>query len=263
MAVINPGDNTINESQVDGTELARRLERLYAVVHSQNSSQTRPPAVTEGGLWSKPVTGGFDVMLFDGTNDVKIGSVVNGTVPPVGLLSADAGNYSRLGSDQKVYTPTPTAPDLSAYETAATADAKYVNIGGDAMTGNLSAVQITASTALNVNTSDYRVVPAIATGAGHFTVASHATQHRMMLQSGYIPAGGQGNVPITFPIAFSNTPALYSLMDGTPGDDSLLTMHVYGGSPTGATFGRRYSVNGGSVGPANQGFIWLAFGQVS
>lgn len=78
MAIINPGDNVINEAQVDGTELARRLERFYAAFHSQNSSTVRPPAIGAGGLWAKTVTGGFDVMLFDGTQDVKIGQAVNG-----------------------------------------------------------------------------------------------------------------------------------------------------------------------------------------
>jgi hypothetical protein len=137
MAIINPGDNVINESQVDGTELARRLERFYASFHSQNSSTARPPAIGAGGLWSKTVTGGFDVMLFDGANDVKIGSVINGTVMPQDLLSADVDNYSILGSDNKIYTPAPAVVDLSAYDTAAVAEAKYVNVTGDTMTGPL------------------------------------------------------------------------------------------------------------------------------
>jgi hypothetical protein len=79
MSIINPGDNTINETQVDGTELARRLERFYASFHSQNSSDVRPPAMAAGGLWARTVAGGFEVMLFDGTQDVKIGQAINGT----------------------------------------------------------------------------------------------------------------------------------------------------------------------------------------
>jgi hypothetical protein len=79
MSIINVGDAEINENQVDGTELARRLERLYSAFHSQNSNATRPPYVTAGGLWSKTVTGGFDLMIFDGTTDYKIGSVGNGS----------------------------------------------------------------------------------------------------------------------------------------------------------------------------------------
>jgi hypothetical protein len=79
MAIINPGDVPINENQVDGTELARRLERLYSAFHSQNSGAARPPSVTAGAIWSKTATGGFDVMMFDGTNDIKIGGISNGT----------------------------------------------------------------------------------------------------------------------------------------------------------------------------------------
>jgi hypothetical protein len=84
MAIIRAGDVPIDENFVDGTELSRRLERLYAAFHSQNSNESRPPAITAGGLWSKTITGGFDLMLFDGTDDVKIGSVFNGQVS-VGL----------------------------------------------------------------------------------------------------------------------------------------------------------------------------------
>lgn len=78
MSIINIGDTPINENQVDGTELARRLERLYLAFHSQNSNVTRPPYITAGGIWSKTINGGFELMLFDGAVDTKIGSVING-----------------------------------------------------------------------------------------------------------------------------------------------------------------------------------------
>jgi hypothetical protein len=95
MSIINAGDVPISESQVDGTELARRLERLYAAFHSQNSNATRPPFLTAGGLWSKTATGGFDLMLYDGSIDVKIGSVING-VPDfaAGALLKTGGTMS-------------------------------------------------------------------------------------------------------------------------------------------------------------------------
>jgi hypothetical protein len=99
MAIINPGDNVINETQVDGTELARRLERFYASFHSLNSSQSRPPALTAGGAWSKPVTGGFDLMMFDGTQDIKIGGVVNGQAQ---LPDSVDGTYVKLTGNQTV-----------------------------------------------------------------------------------------------------------------------------------------------------------------
>jgi hypothetical protein len=112
MAIINPGDVPINEGQVDGTELARRLERLYAVVHSQNSSASRPPAITPGGIWSKTVTGGFDVMVYDGTQDVKIGSVINGTPNfTVGALLTTGGTMSGeidMGNSKITNIDTPT-----------------------------------------------------------------------------------------------------------------------------------------------------------
>jgi hypothetical protein len=102
----------INEGQVDGTELARRLERLYAVVHSQNSSASRPPAITPGGIWSKTVTGGFDVMVYDGTQDVKIGSVINGTPNfTEGALLTTGGTMSGaidMGNSKITNIDTPT-----------------------------------------------------------------------------------------------------------------------------------------------------------
>ena len=116
MAIINPGDVPINEGQVDGTELARRLERLYAVVHSQNSSASRPPAITPGGIWSKTVTGGFDVMVYDGTSDIKIGSVINGQ-PSFGTIdNATITNGTMDGT-----AIGSTTPDTGVFTTA-TAD---------------------------------------------------------------------------------------------------------------------------------------------
>ena len=88
MATINAGDVPINENQVDGTELARRLERLYAAFHSQNSSASRPPAITPGALWAQTVGGSFDIMMFDGTNDIKIGGST-GNAGPQGPAGAD------------------------------------------------------------------------------------------------------------------------------------------------------------------------------
>lgn len=115
MAIINPGDNIIDEDVVDGTELARRLERFYASFHSQNSSTTRPFELTAGGLWAKSVTGGFEVYLFDGTQDVKISSAINGTgelgeqgppgPPGPSAVSTDPENMAYLGSDNLIYVP--------------------------------------------------------------------------------------------------------------------------------------------------------------
>lgn len=94
MSIINVGDIPINENLVDGTELARRLERLYAAFHSQNSNATRPPSVTAGGIWSKTVAGGFEMMFYDGTNDIKIGEVAGGAI----VLNSNFVNLAYTGT---------------------------------------------------------------------------------------------------------------------------------------------------------------------
>jgi hypothetical protein len=59
------------------------------------------------------------------------------------VVSADAGNASRLGTDGRIYTPTVT-PGISQ----ADADARYVEVAGDTMTGPL-----TVATKLSVDTT--------------------------------------------------------------------------------------------------------------
>jgi hypothetical protein len=78
MAIINPGDQPIDPQVVDGTELAQRLNRLYKAVYSSHSNSSRPPDITAGGVWARTVTGGLDLMFYDGTVDHKIGSSING-----------------------------------------------------------------------------------------------------------------------------------------------------------------------------------------
>lgn len=139
MSIINPGDVPINEAQVDGTELARRLERLYAVVHSQNSSATRPPAITAGGLWSKTVTGGFDVMLFDGTADVKIGSVLNG-VATISQWEDVPGGIAYTGGNVGIGTQSPTST-LSIHSTGTDHQLRVQNTGSAASDDAIILVQ--------------------------------------------------------------------------------------------------------------------------
>lgn len=62
----------IAESSVSGTDLARLLEQTEGARNSNDSGSTRPSYLTAGGLWSKAVTGGYDVMLYDGTNDIPV-----------------------------------------------------------------------------------------------------------------------------------------------------------------------------------------------
>lgn len=106
MAVINPGDVPINENQVDGTELARRLERLYAAFHSQNSSTGRPQSINAGGLWSKAISGGYELYLFDGLTDVEIGKATNGE-SATGQWNVVTGGINYSGGNVGVNNATP------------------------------------------------------------------------------------------------------------------------------------------------------------
>jgi hypothetical protein len=85
------------------------------------------------------------------------------------LLSADADNYSRLGADGLIYTPTPaattapvtsvnaktgdvvlTAADVGAAPAVHDHDTTYVNVTGDTMTGPL-VIKINGADAFNVD----------------------------------------------------------------------------------------------------------------
>jgi hypothetical protein len=93
MSIINPGDTPIDPQVVDGTELAHRLNRLYSAVHSSHSNPSRPPSITAGGVWSRTVTGGHELMFYDGTADHKIGSSVGG------VASFGGGGGDKFASD--------------------------------------------------------------------------------------------------------------------------------------------------------------------
>jgi hypothetical protein len=173
MAIINPGDVPINEAQVDGTELARRLERLYAVVHSQNSSGTRPPAITPGGIWTKTVTGGFDVMVYDGTLDVRLGSVINGSLLiPDNITAMDATNVKLTG-----------AQSIDGVKTFTSAIAATAGVTGN-VTGNLTG-NVTGSVSGNAGTVTNGVYT-----TGDQTIAGNKTFSGNLAVGGSITATG-------------------------------------------------------------------------
>ena len=100
MAIINPGDQPIDPQVVDGTELASRLNRLYKSVYSTHSNGTRPPDITSGGIWSRTSGTGFDLVMYDGTRDVVIGSVNNGVMS----VLAEEVKFLQAGTDAKPRT---------------------------------------------------------------------------------------------------------------------------------------------------------------
>ena len=93
MAIWTAGDFLpLNPNTTSGTDLATRLDRLVAALNSNNSNSSRPIYLTAGGVWSKSVANGYEVMLYDGTNDHKIAQVINNvlTVTSDGSIVAPA-----------------------------------------------------------------------------------------------------------------------------------------------------------------------------
>ena len=109
MSLINPGDFPIDANVVDGTELAARLNRLKLAIYSGLSNGSRPADVTAGGIWSRNDGGGnYTIMLFDGTADHAVGTLVDGE------FTSEGGMPGNVVID-------PNAPD----------DAIVVGPGGD------------------------------------------------------------------------------------------------------------------------------------
>lgn len=77
MPLLNPGDWPIDPNVVDGTELAARLNRLQQALVSGSANPTRPPYITAGGTWIRDngaaATPRYELMIFDGTADIKAG----------------------------------------------------------------------------------------------------------------------------------------------------------------------------------------------
>jgi hypothetical protein len=80
MSIVNGTDWPIIPSTTSGTELADRLNRLFAAIQSNQANTTRPLQLTAGGIWTRTETNGDLILFFyDGTTDYEIGSVSGGT----------------------------------------------------------------------------------------------------------------------------------------------------------------------------------------
>lgn len=129
-------DYPIDPVVTSGTQLADILNRTNQVLNSGNSGTSRPPMITQGGLWVK--TGGAEqeLYMFDGTTDIAIAS------------SSQLGNFVQKSGDTMtgpLVVPNATAGNQALnqdsgdarYLSQATGDSRYVNIAGDTMTGGL------------------------------------------------------------------------------------------------------------------------------
>ena len=91
MAVIPSGVWPISASVTSGTELASYLNDWVEAFNTQSASASRPATIKRGGVWAKTL-GASDIalMLYDGSTDHEIGSIIGG--------SASFGGGTNAGS---------------------------------------------------------------------------------------------------------------------------------------------------------------------
>ena len=79
MATIPSGVWPIDPTVTNGTELAQYLNDWVQAFSTQHANATRPPMIQRGGVWAKTL-GATDIalMLYDGTTDHQIGSIIGG-----------------------------------------------------------------------------------------------------------------------------------------------------------------------------------------
>jgi len=117
--------------------------------------------------------------IFDGTQWLSLKGA-DGQPGPT-TVSADAGNASRLGTDGRIYTPTVT-PGISQ----ADADARYVEVAGDTMTGPLTvATKLSVDATGGVGIAEIASLPVFPTGAsGPVLTLENATTGRAAIRFG-------------------------------------------------------------------------------
>jgi hypothetical protein len=116
--------------------------------------------------------------IFDGTKWISLKGADGQPGPTV--VSADAGNASRLGTDGRIYTPTVT-PGI----TQADADARYVEVAGDTMTGALTvATKLSVDTTGGVGIAEIASLPVFLTGASGPVLTLENTAGRAAIRLG-------------------------------------------------------------------------------
>ena len=99
MSITNANDFPIIAASTSGNALADILNRLYASIQTNQANAGRPPDIQTGGLWTKVDGATLVLMMFNGVNDIVIGTVVGD--------SSVIGDY--------VYPLASEFSDLSAY----------------------------------------------------------------------------------------------------------------------------------------------------
>ena len=76
MSITNASDFPIIAASTSGNALADILNRLYTSIQTNQSNPSRPPDIQTGGLWTLVDGATLVLMMFNGVNDIVIGTVV-------------------------------------------------------------------------------------------------------------------------------------------------------------------------------------------
>jgi hypothetical protein len=99
MSITNANDFPIIAASTSGNALADILNRLYGAIQTNQANAGRPPDIQTGGLWTKVDGASLVLMMFNGVQDIVIGTVI--------------GNESVIGD--YVYPLANQFSDLAAY----------------------------------------------------------------------------------------------------------------------------------------------------
>jgi hypothetical protein len=100
MSITNANDFPIIAASTSGNALADVLNRFYDAVQTNQSGAGRPPDIKTGGLWTKTEAGSLVLMMFNGVNDIVIGtvtgdsSVIGDYVFPLAQPFSDLATYT-------------------------------------------------------------------------------------------------------------------------------------------------------------------------
>lgn len=76
MSITNANDFPIIAASTSGNALADILNRLYTSIQTNQANPGRPPDIQTGGLWTKVDGASLVLMMFNGVNDIVIGTVI-------------------------------------------------------------------------------------------------------------------------------------------------------------------------------------------
>jgi hypothetical protein len=100
MSITNASDFPIIAASTSGNALADILNRLYSAIQTNQANAGRPPDIQTGGLWTKVEGASLILMMFNGVQDIVIGtvtgnaSVIGDYVYPLANAHSDLATYA-------------------------------------------------------------------------------------------------------------------------------------------------------------------------